>query len=96
MKTLRALCHMSLWCLGVTPVDCPARSCACKQGKYETIASTVDCCLGWLPSRFISAARWGPEQQCIAVLSLLQLLLVWALPIVLLSRRVLARVPGFL
>lgn len=55
------------------------------QGKYEAIAGRVDCCLGWLPSSFLPA-RWAPEQQCIAVLSLLQLLLVWALPIVLLSR----------
>jgi len=48
----------------------------------------MDCCLGWLPSSFLPA-RFAPEQQCFAVLSLAQLLLVWALPIVILSRRAL-------
>ena len=46
----------------------------------------MDGCLGWLPTSFLPA-RFAPEQQCVAVLSLAQLLLVWALPIVILSRQ---------
>ena len=60
-------------------------ACPFLQGKYELIAKHVDCCLGWLPSSFMPAS-FSPEEQCVAVLSLVQLLLVWALPIVLLSR----------
>ena len=55
------------------------------QGKYDVVAGRMDCCLGWLPSSFLPA-RFAPEEQCVAVLSLVQLLLVWALPIAMLSR----------
>jgi len=66
---------------------------ALTQGMYDIVARRMDCCLGWLPSSFLPP-RIAPEQQCFAVLSLAQLLLVWALPIVILSRRAL-RVRAF-
>ena len=62
---------------------------AVTQGMYDVVARRMDCCLGWLPCSFLPAG-FAPEQQCFAVLSLVQLLLVWALPIVILSRRALS------
>ena len=60
------------------------------QGKYELVARWMDGCLGGLPSSLMPAG-WAAEEQCIAVLSLVQLLMVWVLPLILLSRCALLR-----